>query len=120
MQPGARDALGAGPRCCRRRWCCGCCRPGQPITAENGLQAPGACMLWDMRQQQAAHARAPCISTAAAPPVSRAQEMEPMGTAGPLALARKLLDDGSGSPFFVLNRCAARTQRPAGRRAVCA
>lgn len=43
-----------------------------------------------------------------------------MGTAGPLALARKLLDDGSGSPFFVLNRCAARTQRPAGRRAVCA
>jgi hypothetical protein len=29
-----------------------------------------------------------------------------MGTAGPLALARKLLDDGSGQPFFVLNRCA--------------
>ena len=26
-----------------------------------------------------------------------------MGTAGPLALARGLLDDGSGSPFFVLN-----------------
>lgn len=26
-----------------------------------------------------------------------------MGTAGPLALARSLLDDGSGSPFFVLN-----------------
>lgn len=26
-----------------------------------------------------------------------------MGTAGPLALARDLLDDGSGSPFFVLN-----------------
>jgi len=31
------------------------------------------------------------------------QETEPMGTAGPLALARALLDDGSGSPFFVLN-----------------
>jgi mannose-1-phosphate guanylyltransferase len=31
------------------------------------------------------------------------QEMEPMGTAGPLALARKILDDGSGDPFFVLN-----------------
>jgi mannose-1-phosphate guanylyltransferase len=28
-----------------------------------------------------------------------------MGTAGPLALARDLLDDGSGTPFFVLNRC---------------
>jgi hypothetical protein len=26
-----------------------------------------------------------------------------MGTAGPLALARDLLDDGSGTPFFVLN-----------------
>ncbi|KAG1677906.1 hypothetical protein FOA52_001324 [Chlamydomonas sp. UWO 241] len=31
------------------------------------------------------------------------QESEPMGTAGPLALARELLDDGSGQPFFVLN-----------------
>lgn len=31
------------------------------------------------------------------------QEKEPMGTAGPLALARELLDDGSGQPFFVLN-----------------
>lgn len=31
------------------------------------------------------------------------QETEPMGTAGPLALARDLLDDGSGAPFFVLN-----------------
>jgi len=31
------------------------------------------------------------------------QETEPMGTAGPLALARKILDDGSGDPFFVLN-----------------
>ena len=28
-----------------------------------------------------------------------------MGTAGPLALARDILDDGSGDPFFVLNRC---------------
>lgn len=26
-----------------------------------------------------------------------------MGTAGPLALARHILDDGSGQPFFVLN-----------------
>ena len=32
------------------------------------------------------------------------QEQEPMGTAGPLALARDILDDGSGDPFFVLNR----------------
>ena len=31
------------------------------------------------------------------------QEKEPMGTAGPLALAREILDDGSGDPFFVLN-----------------
>ena len=31
------------------------------------------------------------------------QEKEPMGTAGPLALARAILDDGSGDPFFVLN-----------------
>ncbi|KAL3681025.1 hypothetical protein R1sor_023981 [Riccia sorocarpa] len=31
------------------------------------------------------------------------QEREPMGTAGPLALAREILDDGSGEPFFVLN-----------------
>lgn len=26
-----------------------------------------------------------------------------MGTAGPLAIARDILDDGSGDPFFVLN-----------------
>ncbi len=26
-----------------------------------------------------------------------------MGTAGPLAVAREILDDGSGEPFFVLN-----------------
>uniref|UniRef100_A0A061S4D2 mannose-1-phosphate guanylyltransferase n=1 Tax=Tetraselmis sp. GSL018 TaxID=582737 RepID=A0A061S4D2_9CHLO len=31
------------------------------------------------------------------------QEEEPMGTAGPLALARKELEDGSNEPFFVLN-----------------
>ena len=31
------------------------------------------------------------------------QETEPMGTAGPLALAKHILDDGSGDPFFVLN-----------------
>lgn len=36
---------------------------------------------------------------------SNQQEKEPMGTAGPLALARRLLDDGEGKPFFVLNRC---------------
>ena len=27
-----------------------------------------------------------------------------MGTAGPLRLASDILDDGSGDPFFVLNR----------------
>lgn len=32
------------------------------------------------------------------------QEKSPMGTAGPLALARAILDDGSKQPFFVLNR----------------
>lgn len=32
------------------------------------------------------------------------QEKEPMGTAGPLALANEILNDGSGDPFFVLNR----------------
>lgn len=31
------------------------------------------------------------------------QEKEPMGTAGPLALARSILDDGQGTPFFVMN-----------------
>ena len=31
------------------------------------------------------------------------REYEPMGTAGPLALARDKLLDGSGDPFFVLN-----------------
>ncbi|KAI5064157.1 hypothetical protein GOP47_0020827 [Adiantum capillus-veneris] len=31
------------------------------------------------------------------------REYEPMGTAGPLALARDKLLDGSGNPFFVLN-----------------
>jgi hypothetical protein len=40
------------------------------------------------------------------------QEKEPMGTAGPLALAKELLDDGSGQPFFVLNRCAQQRVRP--------
>ncbi len=35
------------------------------------------------------------------------QEKEPMGTAGPLALANEILNDGSGDPFFVLNRWAA-------------
>ena len=34
------------------------------------------------------------------------QEKEPMGTAGPLALANEILNDGSGDPFFVLNRWA--------------
>lgn len=29
-----------------------------------------------------------------------------MGTAGPIGLARAILDDGSGQPFFVLNRRA--------------
>jgi len=31
------------------------------------------------------------------------QETEPLGTAGPIALAKKWLDDGSGESFFVLN-----------------
>mmetsp|Transcript_8414 Transcript_8414/g.25281 ORF Transcript_8414/g.25281 Transcript_8414/m.25281 type:complete len:372 (+) Transcript_8414:257-1372(+) len=35
--------------------------------------------------------------------ITCSQEDEPMGTAGPLGLARELLDDGSGEPFFVLN-----------------
>lgn len=30
-----------------------------------------------------------------------------MGTAGPLALARDVLYNQEGVPFFVLNRCAA-------------
>lgn len=36
--------------------------------------------------------------------ISCSQENEPMGTAGPLAIARDILEDGSGDPFFVLNR----------------
>lgn len=35
--------------------------------------------------------------------ITCSQETEPMGTAGPLALARNKLDDGSGEAFFVLN-----------------
>lgn len=35
--------------------------------------------------------------------ITCSQETEPMGTAGPLALARDKLDDGSGDSFFVLN-----------------
>ena len=35
--------------------------------------------------------------------ITCSQEAEPMGTAGPLALARDKLIDGSGEPFFVLN-----------------
>ena len=37
------------------------------------------------------------------------QEKEPMGTAGPLALANEILNDGSGDPFFVLNRSEMRS-----------
>jgi NDP-sugar pyrophosphorylase family protein len=40
------------------------------------------------------------------------QEKEPMGTAGPLALANEILNDGSGDPFFVLNRWAATLPLP--------
>ncbi|PKA48578.1 putative mannose-1-phosphate guanylyltransferase 1 [Apostasia shenzhenica] len=35
--------------------------------------------------------------------ITCSQETEPLGTAGPLALARDNLIDGSGDPFFVLN-----------------
>jgi len=35
--------------------------------------------------------------------ITCSQETEPLGTAGPLALARDVLADGSGEPFFVLN-----------------
>jgi len=35
--------------------------------------------------------------------ITCSQETEPLGTAGPLALARDKLLDGSGEPFFVLN-----------------
>jgi mannose-1-phosphate guanylyltransferase len=35
--------------------------------------------------------------------ITCSEEETPMGTAGPLAIARKLLDDGSGEPFFMLN-----------------
>lgn len=35
--------------------------------------------------------------------ITCSQETEPLGTAGPLALARDSLVDGSGEPFFVLN-----------------
>ena len=35
--------------------------------------------------------------------ITISQETEPLGTAGPLRLAAKLLDDGSGEPFFVFN-----------------
>lgn len=35
--------------------------------------------------------------------ITCSEETEPLGTAGPLALARDMLIDGSGQPFFVLN-----------------
>lgn len=35
--------------------------------------------------------------------ITCSQETEPLGTAGPLALARDKLIDSSGEPFFVLN-----------------
>lgn len=35
--------------------------------------------------------------------ITCSQETEPLGTAGPLALARDKLLDESGEPFFVLN-----------------
>lgn len=35
--------------------------------------------------------------------ITCSQETEPLGTAGPLALARDKLIDDSGAPFFVLN-----------------
>ncbi|KAM3217218.1 mannose-1-phosphate guanylyltransferase 1 [Capsicum annuum] len=35
--------------------------------------------------------------------ITCSQETEPLGTAGPLALARDVLRDDSGEPFFVLN-----------------
>lgn len=35
--------------------------------------------------------------------ITCSQETEPLGTAGPLALAKDKLVDGSGEPFFVLN-----------------
>ncbi|KAA3463824.1 mannose-1-phosphate guanylyltransferase 1 [Gossypium australe] len=35
--------------------------------------------------------------------ITCSQETEPLGTAGPIALARDKLIDGSGEPFFVLN-----------------
>jgi hypothetical protein len=49
------------------------------------------------------------------------QEKEPMGTAGPLALAKELLDDGSGQPFFVLNRCEQQraTRHNDAKRVAC-
>ena len=34
-----------------------------------------------------------------------------MGTAGPLKLAEEILSDGSGEPFFVLNRCGRDNKR---------
>lgn len=43
-----------------------------------------------------------CLAAACTP-----QEPEPMGTAGPLALARDVLHNDEGVPFFVLNRCVA-------------
>ena len=44
-----------------------------------------------------------------------------MGTAGPLGLAREILDDGSGDPFFVLNRSGgvAATRIPGLRPSAC-
>ena len=35
--------------------------------------------------------------------ITLSHEDEPLGTAGPLALAKDILDDGSGEPFFVMN-----------------
>jgi hypothetical protein len=50
-------------------------------------------------------------------PALHRQEKEPMGTAGPLALARDLITSNgtSDAPFFVLNRWGARARDGAGQ-----
>lgn len=68
-------------------------KPPQEVSQKGTLAPPPSSSLIHLNQPYAP-----------IPDSFLSQEMEPMGTAGPLALAKDILDDGSGKPFFVLNR----------------
>ena len=76
-----------------------CSQASGPASCSHGGAPWGACTNW-LTQTECCYR----LTLWVYQPVL--QEKEPMGTAGPLALANEILNDGSGDPFFVLNRCA--------------